>query len=675
MKRLEEETPPRHEPPHGLHPGSRRRAGHQQPVPEYHPSAGERLRDSIHRHRFGIGAGTAIGAALVLGIVGTTVGMVRASRQRDAALAARAEADRLRVAAETKEHEAESVNAFLEALLGTLNPWGADQPAEVSVEQMLDVASSRLDSGSLKGQPDAGARVRTTLGQAYSGLGLPAQAEAHFRRALELQKQIYLRHDHADVARAMTALAGALSGSDPAKLREAEQLATAALDMRRRLHGPEHKEVADSLDTLSAVCRMQRDYFTAERRVNEALDMRRRLPPDANSKTDLARSLTHRAILSWRKGELTSTIADLNEAMENHRGTLPDDHLVLGELHYRLAGALEAAGKRGGAIRHYRLALDVRRRHRKEPQDEVADPLRRLGILLREEGQFEAAEKLLLDRDTRLRRLNDCPPELRSELYGLLVGLYQAWGRPEQIAPWSQKLQESLAREIADETAQIERSPEAARPFFDRAKARVRAGRFEEAAADYQRGLATDPSDHWPWFYQGCVLAYLGEEPAYRAHCAEMLSRFGSSAQPHVLDCTVKTCSLMPGSTDAERLNQIANQVWSLGGKDERNATWFRLLKGMAEYRAGSPERAINWLTASLTPDLPHRAATAELYLAMARHRMGDAATAKAALASAEERIQRLTPQAGTGDLAEGGIENWLICQTALRECRTLVGK
>jgi hypothetical protein len=142
-----------------------------------------------------------------------------------------------------------------------------------------------------------------------------------------------------------------------------------------------------------------------------------------------------------------------------------------------------------------------------------------------------------------------------------------------------------------------------------------------------------------------------------------------------VLDCTVKTCSLMPGSTDAERLNQIANQVWSLGGKDERNATWFRLLKGMAEYRAGSPERAINWLTASLTPDLPHRAATAELYLAMARHRMGDAATAKAALASAEERIQRLTPQAGTGDLAEGGIENWLICQTALRECRTLVGK
>jgi tetratricopeptide (TPR) repeat protein len=675
MERLEQETPPRHPPPGGLHPGGRRRTGHPDPVPEYHPSAGERLRNSIHRHRFGIGAGSAIVAALVLGIVGTTIGMVRASRQRDAALAARAEADRLRVAAETKEHEAESVNAFLEALLGTLNPWGADQPAEVSVEQMLDVATARLDSGSLKGQPEAEARVRTTLGQAYRGVALPARAEAHFRRALDLQKQLYPKQDHTDVARAMTALAGALGGSDPARLKEAEQLATAALEMRRRLHPPDHKEIADSLDTLSAVYRLQRDYYTSERRVNEALDMRRRLPPDAASKSDLARSLTNRAILSWRKGELTSTIADLNEAMENHRGTLPDDHLVLGELHYRLAGALEAAGKRGDAIRHYRLALDVRRRHRKEPQDEIADPLRRLGILLREEGQFEAAEKLLLDRDARLRRLNDCPPELRSESHGLLVGLYQAWGRPDQVAPWAQKLQESIAREIADKTARIERTPDKAGPWFERAKARVRAGRFDEAAADYRRGLAIDPSDHWPWFYQGCLLAYLGNEPAYRAHCAEMVLRFGSSGQAHVLDCTVKSCSLLPGAADADRLNQIANQVWSLGGRDERNASWFRLLKGMAEYRAGSPERAINWLTASLTPELPHRAATAELYLAMVRHRLGDAPAARAALASAEARIQRLTPTAGTGDLAEGGIENWLICQTALRECRALVGK
>ena len=676
MNRLDEHDPlPPPKPPRGLHLGMRR-GQPPLPVPEYHPGPAERLRDSLRRHRFGIFAGSAIVAALLLGIVGTTVGMLRAARQRDAALAARADAERLRVAAETKETEAEAVSEFLEALLSSLNPWGMDQPADVSIEQMLDLAGARLDSGPLRGQPEAEARVRTTLGQAYGGLALPARAEPHFRRALELQRQLHAGRDHPDLARAMAALASVLSSADPAKLKEAEQLATSALEMRRRYYrNADHKEVADSLDTLSAVCRMRQDYFTAERRVNEALDMRRRLPPDETSRTDLARSLTNRAILSWRKGELTSTIADLTEAMDNHSASLPADHLVLAELHYRLAGALEAAGKRADSVAHYRSALDVRRRHRPEPHDDIADPFRRLAIVLREEGQFEAAEKLLLDREARLRRIGDPSPALRCELYGSLVGLYQAWDKPDQLAAASHKLLEAFDREIADRTAAVERAPDKAKPYFDRARIYVRAGRFPEGAADFRRGLSIDPSDHWPWFYQGCLLAYLGDESAYRSHCADMLARFGSSAQAHVLDCTVKTCSLLPGNPQADRLNQIANQVWSLGGKDERNATWFRLLKGMTEYRAQSPERAIHWLTASLAPELPHRTATAELYLAMSRHHTGDATGAREALTSAESRIARLTPRPAVGDLAEGGIENWLICQTALKECRNLLGE
>ena len=64
-----------------------------------------------------------------------------------------------------------------------------------------------------------------------------------------------------------------------------------------------------------------------------------------------------------------------------------------------------------------------------------------------------------------------------------------------------------------------------------------------------------------------------------------MLNRFGSSPDGHVLDATVKTCLLLPGAGgDPERLNQIANQVWALGGKDERNAAWFRLLKCLVDH-------------------------------------------------------------------------------------------
>ena len=658
----------------GFHP-LRHRHAHAPVVPTYHPGAGERLRAAFKSHKREIAAITALILALVLGIVGTTMGMLRAARQRDAALAARADGDRLRVVAETGRREAAAVSEFLEAVLGSVNPWGADQAAEVSVEQMLNVAADKLDAGSLSGQKDAEARVRATLGHAYAGLGLQRRAEPQFRKALALQQGLNPRRDDPEVAGLMNALAGVLVAYGPTKIAEAEQLANAALEMRRRLWGADHKEVADSLDTLSAVLRVKRDYSTAERRVNEALATRRRLPADATNRAALAGSLTNRAILMWRRGELTQTTADLGEAMEIYRTSLPADHLTLGALHARLGAAFAAAGKRPDAIREFRESVQVRRRHRPESHADVFDAFQRMAVLMVEEGQYADAEALLADRDSRLRALPDAPAEQRSVLYGHFVCLYQAWGKPDKAAPWSDKLRDSLALEIRDAGAEIEKSPKKSKPLFDRAKLHVRTGDFQEAAADYAAGLKVNATDHWPWYYDGCLLAYLGDESAYRAHCARMLERFGSSADGHVLDCTVKTCSLMPGSDKTERLNQIANQVWALGSKDERNTTWFRLLKGMAEYRNGGYDAAVNWLTDSLTPDLPHRTATAELYLAMAHHKLGHADEARKFLARAEDRIARLTPRPGVGDLAEGGIENWLICQTALREARVMVGK
>jgi tetratricopeptide (TPR) repeat protein len=542
---------------------------------------------------------------------------------------------------------------------------------------MLDVAVAKLDAGSLAAQKEAEARLRGTLGQAYTGLSLHHRAEPQFRKALELQRAVYRQQDHPEVARMMNALAHALVPFGAARMKEAEALATDALEMRRRIHGPDHKEVADTLDTLSAVCRVKRDYFTAERRVDEALAMRRRLPPsDASAKTGLASSLTNRAILMWRKGELTQTIKDSREAMEIYRTTLAEDHLLRGALHMRLGSALASAGKRADAIEEFRQSVEVRRKHRVESFDDIVEPFRRMAVLMVEEGQYVDAEAALLDRESRLRSLPECPTNLRSELYGHFVCLYQAWDKPDKVAQWSPKLRDSLQREIADATTAIEGDPKKASSYFERAKLRVRAGQFEQASEDYARAMVLDDKDHWVWYHHGCLLAYLNDEAKYREHCARMVSRFGSSAQEHVLDCTVKTCSLLPGAGgDPAALDKIASGVWSTGSKDERNATWFRLMKGMSTYRAGRYDAAVNWLTDSLTPDLPHRTATAEAYLAMAHHRLGKDDEAKRLLARAEDRVRRLIPKPGVGDLAEGGIENWLVCQTALSEARAVVPK
>src|SRR4051812_34395611 len=82
-------------PPPGHHGGMRHRHPHEPIVAAYHPSTTERVATAFRVHKNRIAAVTALVIALVLGIIGTTVGMVRAARQRDEALTARAEAERL----------------------------------------------------------------------------------------------------------------------------------------------------------------------------------------------------------------------------------------------------------------------------------------------------------------------------------------------------------------------------------------------------------------------------------------------------------------------------------------------------------------------------------------------------------------------------------------------------
>src|SRR5437762_1010006 len=156
-------------------------------------------------------SGPRSGRRLFAATVSGTPRIIRVIRRAPtAALAARAEADRVRGAAEARQREAAAVSDFLEAVLGSVNPWGAERASEVSVEQMVDLAAARLDRGSLAGQTDAEARVRATLGNAYVGLALPDRAQPQLRRALDLQRALHPRADHPDVARSMNAMASVL---------------------------------------------------------------------------------------------------------------------------------------------------------------------------------------------------------------------------------------------------------------------------------------------------------------------------------------------------------------------------------------------------------------------------------------------------------------------------------
>ncbi|MBM3882723.1 MAG: hypothetical protein FJ387_23875 [Verrucomicrobia bacterium] len=107
MKCLEKDRTRRYETANGLAMDIQRHLK-SEPIVARPPSATYRFQKAWRRNKLIFAAGTAIVAALVLGVIGTTIGLLRAEKQRQAAEQKRTEAEAERRRAETERHRAEN---------------------------------------------------------------------------------------------------------------------------------------------------------------------------------------------------------------------------------------------------------------------------------------------------------------------------------------------------------------------------------------------------------------------------------------------------------------------------------------------------------------------------------------------------------------------------------------
>ena len=202
-----------------------------------------------------------------------------------------------------------------------------------------------------------------------------------------------------------------------------------------------------------------------------------------------------------------------------------------------------------------------------------------------------------------------------------------------------------------------------------------RAARFPEALPDFDKAIELNPADNWPWFLRGCVLAYSGQTDAYRAHCRAMLRQFRDTTDRGVADRTAKTCLLLPDATgDLSQQLRLLDVVLTPGWETSDERAWFRLLKGLVEYRRGHHGEAVACLEGhgrAFGAYAPDRA-TSDFLLAMAHHRLGHAEQARSLFNDARQYVHRELPEAGAQDLSVG-VENWLVCQVIRREAEQLI--
>jgi hypothetical protein len=107
MKCLEKDRTRRYETANGLAADIQRHINNE-PVIARPPSAAYRFQKAFRRNKLLFTAGTVIVVALVLGVIGTTIGLLRAEKQRQAAAQKQAEAEAERQRAEAERQRADT---------------------------------------------------------------------------------------------------------------------------------------------------------------------------------------------------------------------------------------------------------------------------------------------------------------------------------------------------------------------------------------------------------------------------------------------------------------------------------------------------------------------------------------------------------------------------------------
>jgi serine/threonine protein kinase/Tfp pilus assembly protein PilF len=412
MKALEKDRQRRYETASGLMMDIRRYLSGEA-VLAAPPSTAYRVRKFVRRNRVAVAAGTAVTAALLLGLAGTAWQAKVASQQRDAAVAAgRAEAEQRKVAeaarvdalaqkarAEEKEAEAakqkgiaQGVVKFQADMLAAVDPMnlpkdpttGEPLKDRVTVLQALEAALKAINEGSLKDAPLVEAGVRTTIGDTFVALGRYKEAEPVLRRALEIRRANY-PEGSLEIAQSLDRLADTLSLIS--NFKEAERLLRESLAMRR---SAQHPSVGTAMNNLAQVLHMQSRYDEAESLLRESAAIEEQTP--SSDKAGLARTYDNLAKTLTKQNKLDEAEEFMRKALKARRDAYTPGHPEIALGQNNLATMLVSAKKYGEAEQLYRESLASRRATLPAQHPDIAGTLSNLGSLLRNQGKLAEAE-------------------------------------------------------------------------------------------------------------------------------------------------------------------------------------------------------------------------------------------------------------------------------------------
>jgi serine/threonine protein kinase/tetratricopeptide (TPR) repeat protein len=343
-----------------------------EPIQASPPSTIYRINKYIRRHKTGVVAATLIVLAMIVGIVGTTTGLIKARQAEKRAL--------------TEATTAKQISDFLVDLFEVSDPSEA-KGNTITAREILDKGADKIRK-ELDDQPLVRARMMDTIGKVYHSLGL---------------------------------------------YKEARPLLEEGLAIREKILGPETEEVADSLESFGSHLQRAGDYKDAQAILERSLAIRENIyesndPAIASALNNLANLMADIGDMDRAKQLYERSIAVWEEAMGS-------DHIDITPPLNNLGLLLHNMGDYEGAQELYERCLAIKEQHLEPDHPDLTDTLHNLGMLMRELGKSEEAlqyygRTLSIDE----KALGPEHPDVAVTLRSIAI-VYAVEGRFEEARP------------------------------------------------------------------------------------------------------------------------------------------------------------------------------------------------------------------------------------------------
>jgi tetratricopeptide (TPR) repeat protein len=364
---------------------------------------------------------------LTLMLTATSIGMIVTSTLATTAWLARNEAERQKSRAQAEAETARQTTRFMVDLFKVSDPSEA-LGNTITAREILDKGAARINS-ELTDQPAIQATLMDTMGTVYTSLGLYDQAVPLMQQALTKRRDL-LGPQHLDVAQSLNNLGEALTRTSD--YTESERDLRQALEIRRRQLGNNSAEVAHTLSSLADVLWSRGEYEQALPLIEEALKIRKGLfgekhPLVAESIGDLGQNYADR-------GEFKQAETYQREAVALQREIHAGPHPALAEAINNLAWTLMSQDRPADAEALYRESLDMQRKLLGEAHPDLALALNNLGYARERRADYRGAEAAYLEALKMNRRLlGERHPEVANMMSNLAFVMYAQGRRTEAI--------------------------------------------------------------------------------------------------------------------------------------------------------------------------------------------------------------------------------------------------